>query len=329
MSRPRERKHNAPPEASSPGQHPKSTRRAPESDERPPRARATDVERERAGGESKNETMAQLHGVMPVLEAIRANRRPFERIMIAEGVGHGRLQELYDAARAARIPVRRVARHELERLTRGATHQGVVALIAAAQYRDADELLDELARRVESAEEAAEKSLAVVLDGVADPRNLGAILRTAECAGVQAVFVPERRAVGLTETVAKTAAGALEFVPVARVTNVARLVEELKERCIWTIGVEANAAQDYTAWDWTLPSALFFGGEGSGLHRLVRERCDATVSIPLKGRLTSLNVSVAAGVVLYEALRQRTLAERTLAQSRAYQEKSDIGENIL
>ncbi|HKP73376.1 MAG TPA: 23S rRNA (guanosine(2251)-2'-O)-methyltransferase RlmB, partial [Pyrinomonadaceae bacterium] len=154
----------------------------------------------------------------------------------------------------------------------------------------------------------SEPPLAVVLDGVEDPRNLGAIIRTAECAGVHGLFVPERRAVGLTETVAKAAAGALEYVPVARATNIARLVEEFKERGIWTVGTDAEANISYTDWDWRQPCALLLGGEGAGLRRLVRERCDVLVRIPLRGRISSLNVSVAAGIVLYEALRQRTSA---------------------
>jgi 23S rRNA (guanosine2251-2'-O)-methyltransferase len=200
--------------------------------------------------------------------------------------------------------VRRAPRAELQRIAAGANHQGVVAAVAAAAYRDADELLEQLAARVRE----GVPPLAIVLDGVEDPRNLGAIIRTAECAGVDALFVPERRAAGLTETVAKAAAGALEYLPVARAPNVARLVEGFKDRGIWTIGTDADANIDYTDWDWTQPCALLFGGEGSGLRRLVRERCDALVRIPLRGRITSLNVSVAAGIVLYEAVRQRNIA---------------------
>jgi 23S rRNA (guanosine2251-2'-O)-methyltransferase len=180
-------------------------------------------------------------------------------------------------------------------------HQGVIAMVAAAAYRDADELLDLLAARSQT----DAPPLVVVLDGVEDPRNLGAILRTCECVGADAVFVPERRAVGLTETVAKAAAGALEYVPVARTTNITRLVEELKGRGIWTVGTTADAPLKYTDWDWTRPAALLLGSEGEGLRRLVREHCDALVHIPLLGHIESLNVSVAAGVVLYEALRQR------------------------
>jgi len=250
---------------------------------------------------------ALLYGVSPVLEALRAGQRPVEHITLAEGTRDHRLRELLDLAREARVPVRRAPRTDLERLTDGANHQGVVAHISAARYALTGELLDALAQRVGT----DEPPLAVVLDGVEDPRNLGAVLRTVECAGAHGVFIPERRAVGLTETVAKAAAGALEHVPVARAANLSRLIEEFKERNIWTVGTSAEASTSYTAWDWTQPTALFLGGEGAGLHRLVRERCDVLVSIPLHGRITSLNVSVAAGVLLYEAIRQRTAARST------------------
>jgi 23S rRNA (guanosine2251-2'-O)-methyltransferase len=245
---------------------------------------------------------AQLYGVLPVLEALRAGSRRVERVTVAEGAHESRLHELFEAARAAGVPVRRAPRAELQRIAAGANHQGVVASVASVAYRDAEELIEQLAARVGT----DAPPLAVVLDGVEDPRNLGAIIRTAECAGVDALFVPERRAAGLTETVAKAAAGALEYLPIARAANVARLVEDFKERGIWTIGTDADANIAYTDWDWTQPCALLFGGEGSGLRRLVRERCDALVRIPLRGRITSLNVSVAAGIVLYEAVRQRT-----------------------
>lgn len=252
---------------------------------------------------------AHLYGVAPILEALRAGQRAIERITIAEGVRHSRLRELIEIARRGGAPVSYAPRADLARMVgAGVNHQGVVAKVAAARYTDADDLLDELASRVRT----VEPPLAVALDGVEDPRNLGAILRTAECAGVHGVFVPERRAVGLTETVAKAAAGALEHIKVARVTNLARLIEQLKERNIWTVGTSADAPLAYTAWDWTQPSALFLGGEGAGLHRLVRERCDALVSIPVRGHIESLNVSVAAGIVLYEAVRQRIAAQSTV-----------------
>jgi 23S rRNA (guanosine2251-2'-O)-methyltransferase len=144
-----------------------------------------------------------------------------------------------------------------------------------------------------------------VLDGVEDPRNLGAVLRSVEGAGAGGVFIPERRAVGLTETVAKSSAGAIEYVKVAKVANINRLIEELKERNIWTIGTSADAEISYTDWDWTQASALILGGEGKGLHRLTAEKCDVLVKIPMYGKIESLNVSVACGVILFEAKRQR------------------------
>ena len=213
-----------------------------------------------------------------------------------------RLRELIELARQSGVPVHHVPRADLTRLVGAeANHQGVVATVAAASYADADELLEALASRVST----DDPPLAFVLDGVEDPRNLGAILRTVECVGAHGVFVPERRAVGLTETVAKASAGALEHVKVARAANLARLIEQLKERNIWTVGTSADAPVLYTDWDWRQPSALFLGGEGAGLHRLVSERCDTLVRIPVQGQIESLNVSVAAGIILYEALRQR------------------------
>jgi 23S rRNA (guanosine2251-2'-O)-methyltransferase len=243
-----------------------------------------------------------IYGLIPVLEALRVGNKRLEQIMIAEGARHERLRELLDLAKRSRVPVHRAPRIALDRVLPGVSHQGIIARASAAPYRDAEELLEELSAQVAT----ANKPLVLGLDAVEDPRNLGAILRTAECAGVAGVFIPERRASGLTATVAKAAAGALEHVSVARVTNLVQLIEQLKQRNIWVIGAAADAASDYTDWDWTVPSALFLGGEGSGLHRLVRERCDALVRIPLRGRIESLNVSVAAGVILYEALRQRT-----------------------
>ena len=249
----------------------------------------------------------RLYGLTPVVEALRAGARSVEHIVIAEGAQIHRLHELLDLARKANVPVRRAARAEFARFVgEGINHQGVMASVAAARYTDADELLDALSARVGT----SDPPLAVVLDGVEDPRNLGAILRTVECAGAHGVFIPERRAVGLTETVAKAAAGALEYVKVARATNLARLVEELKKRNIWTVGTSGEAEMEYTAWDYTQPTALLFGGEGEGLHRLVRERCDVLVRIPLQGATASLNVSVAAGIILYEALRQRAAAKK-------------------
>jgi 23S rRNA (guanosine2251-2'-O)-methyltransferase len=244
----------------------------------------------------------EIFGVNPVLEALRSGRRRIQEITIAAGAKDARLRELIDLAREQHVPVRNAARRDLDRLSRGATHQGVLARIEAAGYADADDLLESIGKRVGTTREP----LALILDGLEDPHNLGAILRTAECASVDGVFVPERRAVGLTETVAKASAGAVEHVPVARATNLSRLIDELKERNVWVVGTAADAPADYTQWDWTRASAIVMGGEGAGLHRLVREHCDALVRIPVLGKIESLNVSVATGIILYEVLRQRS-----------------------
>jgi 23S rRNA (guanosine2251-2'-O)-methyltransferase len=258
----------------------------------------------RSGAEPS--TTDRIHGLIPVLEALRSGRRSIDHIAVAEGARHERLREILDLAKAANVPVRRVSRVDIERAAGNATHQGVIARIASARYADADSLLAALAARIST----EHQPLALCLDGLEDPRNFGAVLRTAECAGVHAVFTTERRAVGLTDSVAKAAAGALEYIPVARVPNLSRLIEQLKERNIWVVGTAGSAQREYTDWDWTLPTAIILGNEGVGLHRLVRERCDLLVRIPTAGRLESLNVSVAAGIVLYEAVRQRSLANR-------------------
>lgn len=247
-----------------------------------------------------------VYGVNAVIEALRAGKRQVETITILQSARPDRLKTVLDLAREKGVPVQRVPRLDLDRSLGEARHQGVVARIAAAHYADADDLLDTLAAKVGT----PDPPLALGLDGLEDPRNMGSIVRTAECAGVDGVFIAERRAVGLTGAVAKVAAGALEYVPVARVTNLVRLIEQLKERNIWVVGAAGDAKQTYTEWDWTLPAAIFLGSEGHGLHRLVREHCDTLVRIPVVGKLDSLNVSVAAGVLLYEARRQRNLLSR-------------------
>ena len=241
-----------------------------------------------------------LYGVNPVLEALRAERLP-DQITIAEGARDERLRELIEMARRRGIAINHARRVDLDREVGNSHHQGVMAHVATPEYANADDLLDTIAARVGQ----PPAPLALVLDGIEDPRNLGAILRTAECAGAAGVFIPERRAAGLNETVAKASAGAIEYLPDARVTNLSVLIRQLKERNVWVVGTAADADMSYSDWDWTRPSAIVLGAEGAGLHRLVRENCDALVRIPVQGKIESLNVSVAAGIVLYEALRQR------------------------
>lgn len=245
-----------------------------------------------------------IYGVLPVLERLRANSRRIEKVLIAEGAREHRIGEILELVRERGVPFQKVTRESLARLVEnGANHQGVVAFAASADYTDADELLESVA--------GAECPLALVLDGIEDPRNLGAILRVAECAGVHGTFIPEHRAVGLTETVVKTSAGATEYTPVAKARNLNRLIEELKRNNIWVVGASGDAGMSYEDWDWTRPTALVLGSEGDGLHRLVAENCDELVKIPMRGRIESLNVSVAAGVILFEAVRQRNAVGET------------------
>lgn len=244
----------------------------------------------------RNPQSAIVFGVLPVLELLRADSRRIDKVLIADGAREQRLSEILDLIRQKGIVCNKVPREGFAKhVDPGANHQGIVAFTSAADYVSTDKILDE----------CGEDALLVVLDGVEDPRNLGAILRTAECAGVNGVFIPERRAVGLTETVAKSAAGATEYVKVAKAPNLNRLIEDLKDRNIWVVGTAADAKTDHSDWDWTRASALVLGGEGGGLHRLVAENCDVLVKIPMYGKIESLNVSVAAGVILFEARRQR------------------------
>ena len=243
--------------------------------------------------------MNYVYGLSPVLEALRAERRPFHKILIAGSAHPARLAELTEAARRAGVPIERCDRRALDELTHRANHQGVVALATPsghALYTEAETILNSLST----------PPLVVLLDNIEDPHNLGAILRSCEGAGVDGVFIPEHRAAGLNETVAKTSAGASEYVRVARVTNLVPLIGDLKERGLWVVGVEGGTKTSYTEFDLSGPLALVFGSEGHGVRRLIREKCDALISIPMRGRLNSLNVSVAAGIVLFEALRQRT-----------------------
>src|SRR6516164_1273147 len=248
--------------------------------------------------------MDKLTGIHAVKEALEA-RRPIDRIVIAKGRQDTRIEEIVQLARKKSIPLRFEDRSQLDRLANSKDHQGVVALAAA---RPAAALEDILA----SANQArGQIGLIILLDGIEDPHNLGAIVRTALAAGAYGVVIPERRAVGLTDTVARASAGALAHLPVVKVTNLARAMEELKEAGYWLVGLDERADKAYTEVDYTLPVGIVLGSEGQGLHELTRKRCDFVVSLPTCGPVKSLNVSVAAGVVLFEALRQRHAASRT------------------
>jgi 23S rRNA (guanosine2251-2'-O)-methyltransferase len=221
--------------------------------------------------------------------------------VIARGRQDTRVEEIIQLARGQNISVRFEDRSQLDRLADSKDHQGIVALVAAR----AAGTLDEILTAAHAAAGRGEKGLIILLDGVEDPHNLGAVIRTALAAGAHGVVIPERRAAGLTDTVARASAGALAHLPVAKVTNLARTMEELKEAGYWLVGLDEQAEKSYTEVDFISPIGIVLGGEGKGLHELTRKRCDFVVSLPTVGPVKSLNVSVAAGVVLFEVLRQR------------------------
>ena len=229
--------------------------------------------------------MALLVGIHPVREALRAGR-PLDRVLVAQGAGGAKVQEIIEQCRQRGVPVRFEPRAALDRTAGGAAHQGVVAFAAARPYRD---LADVLSARA-----------LVLLDGVQDPHNLGAIIRTAHAAGVDAVLIPQRRSAGLSETVEKAAAGALAYTPVVRIGNVAQTLRTLKDRGFWIYGFDERGTEAYDQVLYHAPTVFVLGGEGEGLHRLVARRCDLLVRIPLAGGVSSLNVSVAAGIALFE-----------------------------
>ncbi|MBI4283279.1 MAG: 23S rRNA (guanosine(2251)-2'-O)-methyltransferase RlmB [Chloroflexi bacterium] len=240
-----------------------------------------------------------IEGKNPVLEALRAGR-PLNKILLARNLrSDTAIAEILSDARKRSIPVEYLDRGVLERQGLTGVSQGVLAYAAARDYATLDELLA-------IPEAKGEPALYCVLDGIEDPMNLGAILRTAEATGVHGVIVRSRRAVGLTAIVAKASAGAIEHIPVVRVANIAQTIETLKQHNIWAIGIDTAGGKDYTAADFRLPTAIIIGSEGKGLSPLVRKRCDALAFIPMKGKISSLNASVAAALVMYGAFRQRS-----------------------
>ena len=244
--------------------------------------------------------MDRLTGIHAVKEALEAGRA-FDHIVIARGRQDTRVEQIVQLARERNISVGFEDRSQLDRLADSKDHQGVVALAAPR----AAATLDEILTVANAGAGHGSKGLIVLLDGVEDPHNLGAIIRTALAAGAHGVVIPERRAAGLTDTVARASAGALSHLAVAKVINLARTMEELKEAGYWLIGLDEEADKSYTDADYTSPVGIVLGGEGKGLHELTRKRCDFVVSLPTSGPVKSLNVSVAAGVVLFEVLRQR------------------------
>jgi 23S rRNA (guanosine2251-2'-O)-methyltransferase len=239
--------------------------------------------------------MEILFGLHPVEEALRSGTRKFDHICIARERQDARLEKLIQACRDAGVKVRLDTRDQLTKLARTEAHQGVVAIVKARQFLDVDDLLTDAKRN----------RLLLALDGVEDPQNLGALLRTAEGAGVDGVVVTERRSAPLSPVAVKASAGAAEHVKIARVVNLVRTLEELKRQDLWIIGLDERGTMNYDQFDFSVGCVLVLGREGAGLHELTRRTCDHLLRIPMAGRVESLNVSAAGAVVLYEAARQR------------------------
>ena len=238
----------------------------------------------------------QLEGRNAVLEVLKSGR-DIEKIIVQKGNVEGTIRRIAGMARERGIVVQEAARQKLDEMSQTKNHQGVIAIVSEHEYAEVDDIL-------RSPAEKGEKPFIIILDNITDPHNLGAVIRTAECAGAHGVIIPKRRSVGLTAVVGKTSAGALEYMPVARVTNIARTIEELKKQGVWVACADMDG-EDY--YDASLDGAiaLVIGSEGEGVSRLVKEKCDFTVSIPMYGKISSLNASVAGALLMYEVVRQR------------------------
>jgi 23S rRNA (guanosine2251-2'-O)-methyltransferase len=239
--------------------------------------------------------MSVLYGINAVSESLKAHPEKIERICVERGQKNPRIQEIIDAARQKHVRISFEDRSWLDRKSEGSRHQGILCYASEITTFEAEDIIDL----------AKPPGLLVVLDGIEDPHNLGAILRSAEAAGADGVFLPQHRSAGLTGAAVRASAGAATHVKVARVSNASRLIDFLKEHRFWVVGLDAGADQPIWNLDLTVPSALVLGNEGTGLHRLVKEKCDFLASLPIKGNVGSYNVSVAAGIALYEVLRQR------------------------
>jgi 23S rRNA (guanosine2251-2'-O)-methyltransferase len=239
-----------------------------------------------------------IEGRNPILEALRSGRHIGKIWLAKNAERHGVIGEILYLSRTNKVPIEYVERQAIDRQTSGMAHQGIIAFTTAKEYLDLDDILAVPVAKKEN-------PFFVILDGLEDPHNLGAIIRTVDASGSHGVIVRERRAVGLTSIAEKASAGALEYVPVARVVNISQTIDTLKHQNIWVVGIDREAESKYTQIDYKPPTAIVVGGEGQGLSELVKKRCDFLVHIPMLGRISSLNASVAAAVVMYEVLRQR------------------------
>lgn len=235
-------------------------------------------------------------GKNPVIEALKSSR-DINKILIAEGSQRGQMQQITQLAKEANVIVQFVPKKKIDQIT-DQNHQGVLAYVAAYQYAELDDLFA-------AAEKKNEPPFFLLLDEIEDPHNLGSIMRTADAVGAHGIIIPKRRAVGLTATVAKASTGAIEYIPVVRITNMARTIDELKERGVWIAGTDAGGKEDYRKFDGSIPLGLVIGSEGKGMGRLVRDKCDFLIHLPMAGKVTSLNASVAASLLMYEVYRKR------------------------
>ena len=235
-------------------------------------------------------------GRNPVLEALRSGRE-IDRLLVAHGTGGGSVTAIIAKCRAKGILIKEISPQKLDYYCGGANHQGVAVMFASQEYATVDDMFA-------LAETRGEKPFLIICDEIEDPHNLGAIIRTAEATGVHGVIIPERRSASLNATVAKAACGALEYVPVARVTNIANTIDALKQRGVWVFGADMDG-DDYTKTDFDTPCALVIGNEGKGIGALTAKKCDAVISLPMHGKINSLNASVAAGILMYEVVRSR------------------------
>lgn len=261
--------------------------------------------------------MEVLYGLHPVEEAIRSGSRQLDHVSVARERRDDRLEQLIGLCRTAGIRVALEPRDQLTRLARTDAHQGVLAVVRERKFLGIEDLLN--------TGEPRQHKFFLALDGVEDPHNLGALLRTADAAGVDGVILPERRSAPVTATVAKTSAGASEHVRIARVTNLVRALEQMKKKHVWVLGLDERGTPDYTEFDFKTDCVLVLGREGAGLHDLVKRTCDHLLRIPMAGQVSSLNVSVAGAVVMYEAMRQRREAASRPAATKPVKERRGLG----
>jgi len=241
----------------------------------------------------------QIEGKNSILEALKTNH-PIDKILISKDIGrHSTIAEILHLSKQKGVPLIYVEKSKLDNISQTKSHQGIIAYVPEKEYVEVEDILS-------LAKKKNEQPFIIILDSIEDPHNLGAILRSAEATGAHGIIIPKRRSVGLTPTVAKTSAGAIEYMSVAKVANLSDAISKLKKQNIWVIGIESEVKTSYIKFDFKMPIAIVIGSEGKGISRLVKENCDELLSIPMKGKITSLNASIAAAVVMYEVLKQRS-----------------------